>query len=162
MSQGARGPAASSGPILLSVIGPEPEEAAIRHAFAEADERGVALFVVVTAAAPAGEDGPVAELIERWSEKYPGVAVTTGIRRGIDAVATASAQGGSTATGQAVRPMRARIVSPSCSSPVAGPLRAAITTSETSPLSAIKAWTTSRSCRISRSVASASAGVRWS
>jgi len=229
MSQVAQGPAASGGPVLLGVIGPELEEAAMGHAFAAADDRDVALLVVVTAAAPAGEDRSVAELIDRWSEKYPGVVVTTSARRGIDAVvtlaaasrgcsilvvqepasarsaallnalshrvrcpvvvagsrgydpaatiqaaresgadhqvhavATGAAQGGSTATGQAVRPMSARTVSPSGSSSSAGPLRAAITTSETSPLSASKALATSRSCRISRSAASASTGVRWS
>jgi len=221
MPQVAQGPATPGGPVLLGVIGPEPAEAATRQAFAEADDRGVALFVVVTAAVPAGEDQHVAELIERWSEKYPDVVVTTTIRRDIDAVVTlaaasrgcallvaekpssarsaalvsalsrrahcpvivaareaavhpirmpgashqvhavaaAAAQAGSTAIGQTVCPMSARAVSPSASSPVAGPLRAAITTSVPSPLSATKAGTTSRSCRNSRSVASASAGV---
>jgi hypothetical protein len=49
MSQVAQGPPASGGPVLLGVIGPEPEEAAMGHAFAAADDRDVALFVVVTA-----------------------------------------------------------------------------------------------------------------
>lgn len=222
MSQMAHGSAAADGPVLLGVIDAGLEETATGEAFAAADDRGVALVVVVTAVAPAGEDRAVAESIDRWSQKYPDVAVTIGIRRDIDAVvtlaaasrgcailvvsepsnarsvalvralsrrarcpvvvaardatvraavmpganhhvhavATASAQGGSTATGQAVRPMSALTVAPRGSSPVAGPLRAAITTRETSPLSAIKARTTSRSCRISRSAASASADVR--
>lgn len=222
MAQVGQGPVASGGPVLLGVIDAGLEEAAIGEAFAAADDRGVALFVVVTAEAPVGQDRHVTEAIERWSEKYPGVVVTTGIRRDIDAVvtlaaasrgcailvvqepssarsvalmralsrrvrcpvvvaarestiqaalmaganhhvhavATAPAQGGSTATGQAVRPMSPLTVSPRGTSPAGGPLRAAVTTRETSKLSAIKARTTSRSCRISRSAASASAGVR--
>lgn len=222
MSQVAPGSASSEGPVLLGVIDAGPEEAAIGRAFAEADDRGVALVVVLTAAVPAGEDRAAAELIERWSQKYPGVVVTTSVRRDIDAVvtlaaasrgcailvvrepssvrsgalvralsrraccpvvvaareatslaarmsgvdhqvrsvATGPAQGGSTATGQSVRPMSSRTVSPRNSSPVAGPLRDAVTTRATSPLSAIKARTTSRSCRISRSATPASMDVR--
>jgi thiamine pyrophosphate-dependent acetolactate synthase large subunit-like protein len=91
MSASAEGRVGPGGPVLLGIVGPEPAEAAIRHAFAEADDRGVALLVVVTAAVPVDVDRHLTEVIERWSEKYPGVAVTAGVRRDIDAVVTLAA-----------------------------------------------------------------------
>lgn len=87
----SRQPTGLDGPVLAGLIGASPAEAALRRAFAEADRRGVALRVILAGTAPAEEDRHLGDLIERWSEKYPGVPVRAMTRRGIDAAVTLTA-----------------------------------------------------------------------
>jgi len=84
------------GPVVAGILAVASAEDVLRHGFAAADDRGVRLHVLV--AAPAATAGPVAELrdlIERWTEKYPGVPVMVSIRAGLDAaiVLAAAARG---------------------------------------------------------------------
>ena len=79
------------GPVLAGLIGSAPVEATLRRAFCEADERHTGLLVVLTGAAGPDDDRQVCELVDRWSEKFPGVRVRSEIRRGIDAAVTLAA-----------------------------------------------------------------------
>ena len=47
--------------------------------------------MVLTGAAGPDDDRQVCELVDRWSEKFPGVRVRSEIRRGIDAAVTLAA-----------------------------------------------------------------------
>jgi DNA-binding transcriptional LysR family regulator len=78
----------TDGRVMVGIVGTAPAEAALREAFAEADQRGAA--VVVVAAGPAGayDDHLLLDLVGRWAEKYPDVPVTTRVRRRIDAAVT--------------------------------------------------------------------------
>jgi DNA-binding transcriptional LysR family regulator len=84
VSRETTGPAGTAGPVLVGVIGTAPAEAALRHAFDEADRRGARLRVVATGAVPALSDTHFCDLVDRWAEKYPGVTVETRIRRAVD------------------------------------------------------------------------------
>jgi hypothetical protein len=52
------------------------------------------LRVVATRRAAAGDDPMLLDLIARWADKYPEVAVTTRVCRGIDAAVTLTAAAG--------------------------------------------------------------------
>jgi hypothetical protein len=73
------------------VIGTAPAEAAVRVALHRADAGGAAVRVVCTGPASAADDVFLRDLVDRWSEKYPRVHVTTRIRRTIDAAVTLTA-----------------------------------------------------------------------
>ncbi|MFI7542524.1 universal stress protein [Actinoplanes sp. NPDC049599] len=95
MSVQVQGPAGPVGPVLVGVLGAAPAEEALRYAFAEADDRAVGLLVTLTGEVPAEDGVRQADLVQRWSEKYPGVPVTTSVRRGLDpAVILAAASRG--------------------------------------------------------------------
>jgi ABC-type glycerol-3-phosphate transport system substrate-binding protein len=84
-----------AGPVLVGVVGAAPAEAALRHAFDEADRRGAALLVVATGAAPVPPNTDLQDLVDRWAEKYPGVTVETRVRRTVDpALVLAAASAG--------------------------------------------------------------------
>lgn len=85
MSSGVSGSVDLTGAVLVGVVGVTPAEAALRYAFAEADRRRVALHVAAVGAASAEADAHLRDLVERWAEKYPGVPVTTRVRRTVDA-----------------------------------------------------------------------------
>jgi hypothetical protein len=78
-------------PIVVGVLGTEPADAALQTAFAEAQRRGLAVLVLGVGAADAEADVLLADRIDRWAEKYPDVAVTAAVRRGIDAAVTLTA-----------------------------------------------------------------------
>jgi hypothetical protein len=68
----------------MGFLGAGQQEEALRHAFAEADDRGAALRVLLTGDVPADDEARQTDLVHRWSEKYPDVPVTTAVRRGLD------------------------------------------------------------------------------
>jgi hypothetical protein len=63
----------------------------LRAGLDRADACGAAVCVVCAGPASAADDAFLRDLIERWSEKYPGVPLTTRICRGIDAAVTLTA-----------------------------------------------------------------------
>jgi hypothetical protein len=95
VSPDTQGPAGPVGPVLVGVHGTVPAEEALRYAFAEADHRGVALRVVLTGDVTPQDSAHQSDLVSRWAEKYPGVPVTTTMRRHLDpAVVLAAASHG--------------------------------------------------------------------
>jgi DNA-binding transcriptional LysR family regulator len=70
---------------MVGIIGSAPAEMALRTAFAEADRGGVAMRVVMAGTA---DDVFLDDLVARWAEKYPGIRVTTHVRRRMDAAVT--------------------------------------------------------------------------
>jgi hypothetical protein len=79
---------AVDGSILVGLVGAVSAETALRTALAEAEHRGAAVRVVAAGPAPAIENDLLCELVERWAEKYPGITVTTEVRRRVDAAVT--------------------------------------------------------------------------
>ena len=74
--------------ILVAIAGVVSAEAALRHAFDQAEHLGVAVHVVAAGPAPAAYDDLLCDLVERWARKHPGVAVSTEFRRQLDAAVT--------------------------------------------------------------------------
>jgi len=70
---------AMTGPVLAGILAERTAEDVLRLAFAEAQDRGVAVRVVATVDA-----AELPDLVERWSGKYPEIPVTVSVRRGID------------------------------------------------------------------------------
>jgi DNA-binding transcriptional LysR family regulator len=85
MTSAAPARAVTPAPVMVGIVGSAPAEMALRTAFAEADRRGVAVRVVVAGTV---DDVFLDDLVARWAEKYPGVRVTTQVRRRIDAAVT--------------------------------------------------------------------------
>ena len=79
---------ASIGGLLVGVIGAAPAEAALRLAFAEAERRDVALKVVAVGPGSKTDDVVLRDLVERWAEKYPTVAVRFRLQRAVDPAVT--------------------------------------------------------------------------
>jgi nucleotide-binding universal stress UspA family protein len=79
------------GTVLVGVIGTAPAETAMRVALDWADACGAAVRVVCTGSARVADDVFLHDLVDRWSEKYPRVYVTTRICRTIDAAVTLTA-----------------------------------------------------------------------
>ncbi|MFI1991491.1 hypothetical protein [Actinoplanes sp. NPDC020271] len=77
--------------ITVGLIGASPGESALRRALDEAERHGAAVTVVATGPASDAADRHVRELVARWAEKYPSVAVTLAVRRSVDAVITLAA-----------------------------------------------------------------------
>ncbi|HET6532343.1 MAG TPA: hypothetical protein VFH03_17290 [Actinoplanes sp.] len=78
------------GPVLVGVVGDQSSEAALSVAFAVAERHGEPIRVLGVGH---GDDaaGGLAERVDRWADKYPGVAVTCAARRQIDAAVTLTA-----------------------------------------------------------------------
>lgn len=74
--------------IMVAVVGPVSGENTLRDAFDEAERRGAEVRVVAAGPAPAAHDDFLRDLVARWAEKYPGVPVSTDIRRQLDAAVT--------------------------------------------------------------------------
>jgi len=72
-----------TGPVLAGILAVSSAEDVLRLAFDEAQGRAVAVWVM--AAGPAGEDeAELSGIVERWSGKFPDVAVTVSARSGVD------------------------------------------------------------------------------
>ena len=74
--------------ILVAIVGAASVESALRGAFDEAERRGAAVRVVAAGPASAAYDDFLRDVVERWAEKYPGVPVSTDVRRRLDAAVT--------------------------------------------------------------------------
>jgi len=79
-----------TGPVLAGILAVSSAEEVLRLAFDEAQDRAVAVWVV--AAGPAGGDETeLSGIVERWSGKFPDVAVTVSARSGVDPAITLTA-----------------------------------------------------------------------
>jgi hypothetical protein len=77
-------------PVLVGIDPADGSDALTGFAFAEAALRGAPLQVIWLR--PTGMDGAATDLLQRWSEKYPDVAVSATTRPGVDrAIALAAA-----------------------------------------------------------------------
>jgi hypothetical protein len=74
--------------VLVAIVGPASAETALRDAFDEAEHRGAAVRVVAAGPASAARDDHLRDLVGRWAQKYPGVPVSTEVRRQLDAAVT--------------------------------------------------------------------------
>jgi hypothetical protein len=92
MTSQVHAPAVVGELVMAAMVELAPAETALRDAFLEAERRGAAVHVVVVAAGSPADDDILRDLVERWADKYPGVQVTTCIRRQIDAAVTLVAE----------------------------------------------------------------------
>lgn len=101
---------AGRGPVLAGLLTPDDTDDVLRRAFREAEARGTAVAVV--AAGAAARDDHAAELTEavgRWSEKHPGVAVTSARRPMFDPAVALTAATGECVLAVVAAPAEARI-----------------------------------------------------
>jgi len=84
-------------PVLLGLVGP-PSDDVVAFAFAEASLRGAALHALTfDGARDGGGDGDgvgsgdAADPLAAWAEKYPDVALSQAVRRGVDAAVALTA-----------------------------------------------------------------------
>lgn len=87
MTGGVTGPVAGL-PVLVGIVGREPVDAALWHAFAAAQRGATAVRVVAAGPASSEDDELLRDAVGRWADKYPDVPVTVDVRRMIDAVVT--------------------------------------------------------------------------
>jgi hypothetical protein len=75
-------------PVLVGIVGSAPAEAALRAGFEHAEACRSTVHVVCAGHASAADDAYLADLIDRWAEKFPDVPVRSRICRTVDAAVT--------------------------------------------------------------------------
>jgi len=76
-----------TGPVLAGILAVRTAEDVLRLAFDEAQDRAVSVRVVPAGLA-GGEEAELSAIVERWSGKYPDVAVSMSAPRAVDPAIT--------------------------------------------------------------------------